>query len=346
MFSFNNPLGACPRCEGFGKVIGIDEDLVIPNPSLSVYQDAIAPWKGEKLSIWKKRLINNAEKFDFPIHKPIIELDEAQYELLWTGNEHFKGLNKFFDHLASKSYKIQYRVMLARYRGKTNCPECKGTRLRKESRWVKLSGKSISDLVNLPISKLKIFFDVMKLSSKEQEISKRLLIEINNRIDYLLRVGVGYLSLNRPASTLSGGESQRINLATSLGSSLVGSIYILDEPSIGLHPRDTERLIGILRSLQQLGNTVIVVEHDEDIIKSADCIIDLGPEAGVYGGELVFQGDRTALEKSDTLTAKYIRNELEISGIDEHPISRDFIELFGSIQVGSHCKCIAIRHTH
>jgi len=330
LFSFNNPLGACPRCEGFGKVIGIDEDLVIPNKSLSVYQDAIAPWKGEKLSIWKRRLINAAEEFDFPIHKPIIELSDDQYELLWTGNRHFKGLNQFFDHLSRKSYKIQYRVMLARYRGRTKCPECKGSRLRKESNWVKVGGKSISDLVNQPIYRLKEFFEAIKLNPKEREIAKRLLIEINNRIDYLLKVGVGYLSLNRPAATLSGGESQRINLATSLGSSLVGSMYILDEPSIGLHPKDTERLIEILKSLRDLGNTVIVVEHDEDIIRAADTIIDLGPEAGSQGGELVFQGDIEALKKSDTLTAKYIRNELKVGGHEPHPTSKNFIELFGA----------------
>lgn len=330
LFSFNNPLGACPRCEGFGKVIGIDEDLAIPNKSLSVYQDAIAPWKGDKLSSWKRKLINTAEAFDFPIHKPIIELTDEQYELLWSGNRYFKGLDQFFEHLSRKSYKIQYRVMLARYRGRTKCPECKGSRLRKESSWVKVGGKSISDLVNLPIYRLKDFFDQLRLESREAEIAKRLLIEINNRIDYLLKVGVGYLSLNRQAATLSGGESQRINLATSLGSSLVGSMYILDEPSIGLHPKDTEQLIEILRSLKDLGNTVIVVEHDEDIIRAADTIIDLGPEAGSHGGELVFQGNIEELKKSDTLTAKYIRKELQVSGHEKHSLSKNFIELYGA----------------
>jgi len=330
LFSFNNPLGACPRCEGFGKVIGIDEDLVIPNKSLSIYQDAIACWKGEKLSVWKKKLINNAEKFNFPIHKPVIELSEEQYDLLWTGNVHFKGLNQFFDHLAKKSYKIQYRVMLARYRGRTSCPDCKGTRLRKESSWVKVSNRSINELVKMPIYDLKEYFDQLNLDLTDSEIAKRLITEINNRIDYLIRVGVGYLSLNRPANTLSGGESQRINLATSLGSSLVGSMYILDEPSIGLHPKDTERLIGILKSLRDLGNTVIVVEHDEDIIKAADSIIDLGPEAGSHGGELVFQGNIQDLEESDTLTAKYIRHELEISGGGNRKLSKNFIELYGA----------------
>ena len=330
LFSFNNPIGACPRCEGFGKVIGIDEDLVIPNRSLSVYQDAIAPWKGDKLSTWKRKLINAAEQFDFPIHKPIVELSDAQYALLWSGNQYFKGLDDFFAHLSRKSYKIQYRVMLARYRGRTKCPECKGSRLRKESNWVKVADKSISELVDLPIYRLKKFFDTLKLETREAEIAKRLLIEINNRIDYLLKVGVGYLTLNRPAATLSGGESQRINLATSLGSSLVGSMYILDEPSIGLHPKDTERLIEILRSLRDLGNTVIVVEHDEDIIRAADHIIDLGPEAGSNGGELVFQGKLEALKDSDTLTAKYIRHELKVGGMEKQKLSKNFIELYGA----------------
>lgn len=330
LFSFNNPLGACPKCEGFGKVIGIDEDLVLPNKSLSVYQDAIACWKGEKLSTWKMKLISQAENFDFPIHKPIAELTEDQYELLWTGNKYFKGLHKFFDYLSSKSYKIQYRVMLARYRGRTTCPDCKGSRLRKESTWVKIGNQSISNLVKMPVFELKDFFANLKLPSNDAEIAKRLLIEINNRIDYLVRVGVGYLSLNRPANTLSGGESQRINLATSLGSSLVGSMYILDEPSIGLHPKDTERLIGILKSLRDLGNTVIVVEHDEDIIRAADTIIDLGPEAGSYGGELVFQGNSKELEKSNSLTAKYIRKELNVSGVGNRKLSKNFIELYGA----------------
>ncbi|MEQ8909144.1 MAG: excinuclease ABC subunit UvrA [Vicingaceae bacterium] len=313
LFSFNNPLGACPKCEGFGKVIGIDEDLVIPNQSFSVYQDAIICWKGEKMQVWKNDLIRNAEKFDFPIHKPIFDLTEEQYQLLWTGNQYFAGLNEFFDYLSRKTYKIHYRVMLARYRGRTVCPECNGKRLRKEATYVKVGGKSITELVNLSIEDLAEYFDHLVLSDRQQQIAKRLLQEINSRINYLLKVGVSYLNLNRAANTLSGGESQRINLATSLGSSLVGSMYILDEPSIGLHPKDTERLIEVLKSLQALGNTVIVVEHDEDIIKAADEIIDLGPRAGREGGELVFQGDVTSLLKAETLTAEYINKHKTVT---------------------------------
>lgn len=332
LFSFNNPLGACPSCEGFGKVIGIDEDLVIPNKSLSVYQNAIAPWKGEKMSKWKESLINHAEKFDFPIHRPIFELSDEQYQLLWEGNRYFKGLNAFFDYLTRKTYKIHYRVMLARYRGRTKCPECKGTRLRKEANFVKIGGKSISELIVLPIKELKHFFESLTLNKHQQTIAHRLLIEINNRIQYLLDVGVGYLTLNRAAASLSGGESQRINLATSLGSSLVGSMYILDEPSIGLHPKDSERLIKILRSLQDLGNTVIVVEHDEDIIRSADVVIDLGPEAGVNGGKLVFNGSVKQLLKADTLTAKYLRNELQFESkeLSRKREFKDFIHIKGA----------------
>ena len=332
LFTFNNPIGACPRCEGFGKVIGIDEDLVIPNKSLSIYQDAIACWKGEKLQVWKKNLIRNADSFDLPIHKPILELSDEQYALLWEGNQHFKGLNKFFDYLSKKSYKIQYRVMLARYRGRTKCPDCKGSRLRIESSFVKVGGRSIQSLVDVSILELKVFFDALKLDKHDQEVSKRILLEINNRLDYLINVGVGYLNLNRPAATLSGGESQRINLATSLGSSLVGSMYILDEPSIGLHPKDTERLIGILRSLQKLGNTVIVVEHDEDIISAADEVLDLGPEAGSQGGELVFQGSPKSLMKANTLTAQYLSDRMCVTQKKPDRKFNNFIEVFGARQ--------------
>ncbi len=307
LFSFNNPIGACPKCEGFGKVIGIDEDLVIPNKSLSVYQDAIACWKGEKMQVWKNELIQHAEKFDFPIHKPIYDLSEHQYDLLWEGNRYFAGLNEFFDYLSRKTYKIHYRVMLARYRGRTRCPMCHGKRLRKEATFVKVNGKSVTDLVNLSISELKAFVKGLSLSENEKQIAKRLLIEIESRIDYLLNVGVSYLTLNRSANTLSGGESQRINLATSLGSSLVGSMYILDEPSIGLHPQDTKRLIKVLRGLQKAGNTVIVVEHDEEIMRAADHIIDMGPEAGYQGGEVVYSGEMEGILKTKTLTAKYLK---------------------------------------
>jgi len=307
MFSFNNPVGACPVCEGYGKVIGIDEDLVIPNKSLSIYQDAIVCWKGEKMSKWKNELIYSSEKFNFPIHKPFYELTEEQRFLVWTGNKYFKGLNTFFKYLEEKSYKIQYRVMLSRYRGKTTCPACKGSRLKKEAGYVKIAGKSIQELVLMPVSELRKFFSEIQLSAHEKEVAKRILTEINNRLEFLCDVGLGYLTLNRLSSTLSGGESQRINLATSLGSSLVGSLYILDEPSIGLHSRDTERLIKVLRQLQKTGNTVLVVEHDEDIIRAADEVIDIGPLAGQHGGEVVFQGNHKKLQqKPESLTTQYL----------------------------------------
>ncbi|HYQ55817.1 MAG TPA: excinuclease ABC subunit UvrA [Draconibacterium sp.] len=315
MFSFNNPVGACPTCEGYGKVIGIDEDLVIPNKSLSIYQDAIACWKGEKMSEWKNELIYSAEKFNFPIHKPFYELSDEQKFLIWTGNQYFNGLNQFFKHLEEGSYKIQYRVMLSRYRGKTICPECKGSRLKKEAGYVKISGKSLQELVLMPVADLKNFFFTLKLTGYERKIAKRILIEIENRLDFLCDVGLGYLTLNRLSSTLSGGESQRINLATSLGSSLVGSLYILDEPSIGLHSRDTEKLIGVLQRLKQLGNTVLVVEHDEDIIRAADQVIDIGPLAGQHGGEVVFQGTHSELVNSPkSLTTSYL------TGVEEIPV--------------------------
>jgi excinuclease ABC subunit A len=275
-FSFNNPLGACPTCEGFGRVIGIDEDLVVPNKTLSIYEDAVACWRGEVMGEFKRRLIQSADKFGFPVHKPYYELTDAQHELLWTGNEYFEGLNEFFKMLEANQYKIQYRVMLARYRGKTTCPDCRGSRLKKEASYVKVGDKSISELVLLPVTKLKEFFDTLELSEQDKSISKRLMVEINNRIQFLLDVGLGYLTLNRLSNSLSGGESQRINLATSLGSSLVGSLYILDEPSIGLHSRDTHLLIKVLKQLRDLGNTVVVVEHDEEIMRAADFIIDIG----------------------------------------------------------------------
>ncbi len=331
MFSFNNPVGACPTCEGYGKVIGIDEDLVIPNKSLSIYQDAIACWKGEKMSEWKYQLIYNADKFNFPIHKPFYELSEAQKFLIWTGNKYFEGLNRFFKYLEEKSYKIQYRVMLSRYRGKTTCPECKGSRLKKEAGYVKVGGKSLQELVLLPVLNLKEFFSKLQLSKHDTEIAKRILIEINSRIEFLCDVGLGYLTLNRLSSTLSGGESQRINLATSLGSSLVGSLYILDEPSIGLHPRDTARLIKVLRRLQKIGNTVFVVEHDEEIIRAADEIIDIGPFAGQHGGEIVFQGNHSELQlKPESLTTKYLTGEENIETPKQRRRWSNSIEIIGA----------------
>ncbi len=331
MFSFNNPVGACPTCEGYGKVIGIDEDLVIPNKSLSIYQDAVACWKGEKMSEWKNQLIYSAEKFNFPIHKPFYELAPAQKFLLWTGNKYFKGLNSFFKYLEENSYKIQYRVMLSRYRGKTICPECKGSRLKKETGYVKVAAKPLQELVLLPVSELNLFFAQLKLNDHDSAVAKRILIEISSRLDFLCDVGLGYLTLNRLSSTLSGGESQRINLATSLGSSLVGSLYILDEPSIGLHSRDTERLIKVLRRLQKLGNTVVVVEHDEEIIRAADEIIDIGPFAGQHGGEVVFHGNHTELYKSpESLTTKYLAGVEKIEVPKQRRKWTNYIEIIGA----------------
>ena len=312
-FSFNNPIGACKTCEGYGSIIGIDRDLVIPNKNLSVYEGAIVCWKGDKMRKWNDELVMNAMKFDFPIHKPFYDLSLEQQELVWTGNKYFKGLNKFFKKVEEKSYKIQFRVMLSRYRGKTLCPDCRGTRLRKDANYVKVGGKSITDIVLMPVSDLGDFFNQIKLTGHQMDIASRLLVEIKNRLQYLNNVGLGYLTLNRLSATLSGGESQRINLATSLGSSLVGSMYILDEPSIGLHSKDTERLIKVLRELQALGNSVIVVEHDEDIIKAADEIIDIGPEAGNLGGDVVFQGDYAELiTNGKSLTANYFNGIEEI----------------------------------
>ena len=329
LFSFNNPYGACPKCDGYGDTIGLDEDLIVPNTGLSVYENAIYPWRGETMSWFRDQLVNNAYKFDFPIHKPWFELTDEQKQLVWDGNKYFTGLTNFFKELEEKSYKIQNRVLLARYRGKTRCHECHGKRLRKEANYVKIAGKSISDLVELPIEELQIFFKELKLTDYEQEVAKRLLLEINNRLQFLADVGLGYLTLNRKSNTLSGGESQRINLATSLGSSLVGSMYILDEPSIGLHPRDTERLISVLKSLRDLGNTVIVVEHDEDIMKAADYIIDIGPEAGTHGGEVVATGTYNELLKADTLTGKYLSGRLTIEVPKKRRTSPHYITLVG-----------------
>jgi excinuclease ABC subunit A len=330
LFSFNNPYGACPTCEGYGNIIGIDEELVIPNSSLSVYENAIYPWRGESMSWYNEQLVNNAYKFDFPIHKPFYELSENQKDLVWKGNKFFTGLNDFFKELEEKNYKIQNRVMLSRYRGKTKCSTCKGKRLRQETNNIKVGGKTISELVDMPIKNLIGFFNELHLSKYDLKVAKRLLIEINNRLAFLSDVGLDYLTLNRNSASLSGGESQRINLATSLGSSLVGSMYILDEPSIGLHPKDTERLIKVLKDLRDLGNTVIVVEHDEDIMKASDMIIDIGPEAGTYGGELVAQGDFAEILKSDSLTSQYLNGKLEITVPKKRRTSKNFIEVKGA----------------
>ena len=327
LFSFNNPYGACPVCEGYGNIIGIDSELVVPNTSLSIFENAIFPWRGESMSWFRDELVKNAYKFDFPIHKPYFELTDAQKELVWAGNEYFQGLNDFFKELEEKNYKIQNRVMLSRYRGKTKCNSCKGKRLRIEASYVKINGKTVSDLVDLPIRHLVEFFKNIELNEYEKQIAKRLLIEINNRLSFLTEVGLDYLTLNRNSATLSGGESQRINLATSLGSSLVGSMYILDEPSIGLHPKDTERLIKVLLSLRDLGNTVIVVEHDEDIMKASDMIIDIGPEAGTHGGNLVAQGTYNEILQSDSLTSQYLNGNLEISVPKKRRPFKNFIEI-------------------
>jgi excinuclease ABC subunit A len=330
-FSFNNPYGACKRCEGYGKIIGIDEDLVIPDKSKSIYEGAIAPWRGEKMREWNERLIKNAMKFDFPIHRPYNQLSEKQQSLLWVGNQHFNGLDAFFKDLEQQTYKIQYRVILSRYRGKTTCPDCKGSRLRQDASYVKIYGKSITDMVLMPLDKVLSFFQDLKLDQREQSIAQRLLLEITNRLMFLNNVGLSYLTLNRLSNSLSGGESQRINLATSLGSSLVGSIYVLDEPSIGLHPRDTQRLIAVLKSLRDIGNTVLVVEHEEEIMQAADHLIDIGPEAGRHGGELIFSGTYDEiLTDQKSLTGKYLSRREEIP----LPIHRrhwnDFIEIKGA----------------
>ena len=330
LFSFNNPYGACPKCEGYGDIIGIDEDLVVPNTSLSVYDNAIFPWRGESMGWYRDQLVQHAYKFDFPIHKPWYELTEAQKNLVWEGNKYFTGLHEFFAQLEEKSYKIQNRVMLSRYRGKTRCPLCRGKRLRKEAEYVRVWGKSISDLVEVPVYELAAFFEGLELGTHDWQIARRLLTEIRNRLSYLQKVGLGYLTLNRKSNTLSGGESQRINLATSLGSSLVGSMYILDEPSIGLHPRDTENLIGVLESLRDLGNTVIVVEHDEDMMRTADRIIDIGPEAGTLGGQVVASGTLAEIMETDTFTARYLSGRLEIAVPKKRRTPKGYIEIRGA----------------
>ena len=330
LFSFNNPYGACPKCEGYGDVIGIDKALVVPNTTLSIYENAIFPWRGESMSYYRDLLVNNSHKFDFPIHKPYFELNDAQKELIWSGNKYFEGLNAFFKELESKSYKVQNRVMLSRYRGKTKCNACEGKRLRKEANYVKIDGRSITELVALPICELKLFFENLEITENESKIAKRLLTEIKNRIGYLSNVGLDYLTLNRKSNTLSGGESQRINLATSLGSSLVGSMYILDEPSIGLHSKDSERLISVLKDLRDLGNTVIVVEHDEAIMEAADYIIDIGPEAGNFGGQVVAKGDYKSLLKQKTLTAEYLNGNRYIKIPKQRRSSVNSIKIKGA----------------
>ncbi|MCZ8069583.1 MAG: excinuclease ABC subunit UvrA [Bacteroidota bacterium] len=330
-FSFNNPYGACQTCEGFGKILGIDEDLVIPDKSLSVYEGAIAPWRGEVMSEWAKPLLKNGIKFDFPVHRPISELSRKQYDLLWNGNEHFDGLHEFFRYLASKTHKIQYRVMLSRYRGRTTCPDCRGTKLRKDASYVKIADTSITDLVLMPLEDVLAFFENLTLPAYEQKVSERILTEIKTRLQYMVKVGLGYLTLNRVTATLSGGEFQRIKLATSLGSALVGSMYIMDEPSIGLHPRDTARMVEVLKSLRDLGNTVIVVEHEEEIMRAADQIIDIGPDAGSHGGKLVFQGGiKDITVKTQSHTAEYLFGSEKIAVPAQRRKWKDSITIIGA----------------
>ena len=329
-FSFNNPFGACRKCQGFGDIIGIDRELVVPDTSRSIFDDAIAPWRGTGMRKFHKQLIENAYKFNFPIHKPYYQLSEKDINTLWEGNSYFMGINKFFKKIEAKNYKIQNRVLLSRYRGKTKCDECKGSRLRTDTNNVKVGGQTMAKLLELPIDELEVFFEQLQLDKYETNVSERILKEIKSRIQFIKDVGLGYLNLNRKANTLSGGESQRINLATSLGSSLVGSMYILDEPSIGLHSRDNERLISVLKKLRDIGNTVIVVEHDEQIMNAADKIIDMGPKAGSYGGEIVTEGNLESICQSESLTAKYLRNEMSIPIPARRRKSRDKISLIGS----------------
>ena len=330
LFSFNNPHGACPNCEGFGDLMGIDPDLVVPDTSLSVYDHAIAPWRGTGYKKFYQKLVNNAYEFDFPLHRPYFDLTQAQKQILWDGNRHFTGIDAFFKKLEAKNYKIQNRVMISRYRGKTICPECQGSRLRKEANYVKIGGKSISDLLNISLNEVYSFFNHLTLSNSEASIADRLLKEINNRIQFMLDVGLGYLTLNRRSNTLSGGESQRINLATSLGSSLVGSMYILDEPSIGLHSKDNERLIGVLKKLRNLGNTVIVVEHDEEIMQAADRVIDMGPEAGSLGGEIVAEGSLEEVKKVNSLTTQYLTGVEKIPVPEKRKKASEKLEIIGA----------------
>jgi len=330
LFSFNNPLGACPVCEGFGNIIGIDSELVIPDTSKSIYEHAIAPWRGSSMDNYYKKLVNNAYLFNFPIHKPYFELSEDQKELLWKGNSYFTGIHAFFKRIEKKNYKIQNRVLLSRYRGKTVCTSCGGTRLKEASNYVKINGKSLGELLQLPLDRLMEFFNTLKLTPHDQTIAERLLIEINNRLQFVQEVGLGYLTLNRRSNTLSGGESQRIQLATSLGSSLVGSMYVLDEPSIGLHARDNERLVQVLKNLRDLGNTVIVVEHDEEIMHAADEVIDIGPEAGSFGGEVVAQGPINKIVKSKGLTAAYLNGTMKIEVPKKRRTSTKKIQIIGA----------------
>lgn len=330
LFSFNNPLGACPVCEGFGDVMGIDPELVIPDTSKSIYDQAIVPWRGSTMVKFYDKLVNSAYLFDFPIHKPYFELTKVQKELLWKGNSHFTGIHDFFKRIEKKNYKIQNRVLLSRYRGKTSCAQCEGTRLKEEANYVKVGGKSIGDLLQISLDNLARFFQNLELKAHDQEIAERLLIEINSRLKFVQEVGLGYLTLNRRSNTLSGGESQRIQLATSLGSSLVGSMYILDEPSIGLHPRDNERLIEVLKNLRDLGNTVIVVEHDEEIMNAADQVIDIGPEAGTLGGQIIAQGPLKKVLKSDGLTAAYLNGTKKIEVPKKRRTSKKKIEIKGA----------------
>lgn len=331
LFSFNNPFGACRNCEGFGKVLGIDEDLVIPDKSLSVYEGAIAPWRSEAMSKWVKPLLKNGIKFDFPIHRSYSDLTQNERDLLWNGNEHFDGINQFFRYLESKTHKIQYRVMLSRYRGRTTCPDCRGTRLRKDASYVKVDNTSITDLVLMSLEDLSVFFEKIKLNEYEKKVSDRILKEIRSRVEYMIKVGLGYLTLNRLTSTLSGGEFQRIKLATALGSALVGSMYIMDEPSIGLHPRDTARMVEVLKSLRDLGNTVIVVEHEEEIMRAADQIIDIGPDAGAHGGELVYQGNLSGLNgKVQSHTTDYLSGREQIAVPKKRRSWKDSITVWGA----------------
>ncbi len=336
MFNFNNPYGACPVCEGFGKVLGISEDLVIPNKTLSIYQNAVKCWNGDKMNEWKTRLIHLSPHFNFPIHTPYMDLTESQKDFLWHGNSHWEGIDGFFKWIDSRQDKIQYRVLKARYRGKSTCPECHGSRLRKDADYVKVAGKTISELVKIPVSELTEFFKNIKLNETDSRIAARLLVEINQRLGFLNDVGLGYLTLDRLSSTLSGGESQRINLATSLGSSLVGSLYILDEPSIGLHSRDTDRLIRVLRNLQQIGNTVVVVEHDEEIMLAADEIVDIGPDAGRLGGKIVFEGNLPEILKggdaNGSYTVDYLRGDRTLDVPKLRRPWKQFIEVEGAAE--------------
>lgn len=332
-FNYNSPYGACPVCEGFGQVIGIDENLVFPDKNMSVYEGAIAPWRSEKMKAWNDELVLHSHKFDFPVHRAINDLSPEEYQLLWSGNHYFEGLDAFFKFVEEQTYKIHYRVMLAKYRGRTLCRNCKGTRLRPDAQYVKISGKAITDLVNLPINEVLTFFEQIELTSQQAEISQRILTEINNRLQVMMKVGLGYLTLNRISATLSGGETQRINLTRSLGSNLTNSMYILDEPSIGLHPRDTDRLIAVLKQLRNMGNTVIIVEHDEEIIRAADYLIDMGPMAGHLGGEVIFAGHPDDLINSpQSLTAQYIQGKKQV----ELPHNRRVPKRFLNIEHAQH----------